>query len=116
MIELLGAFLTDLKNGQNPSKSTIVGQTLRNYVKLGSDCFWLLLGSPLTIKDPTTLMQTKPYLHPYLHELISQQSAWVQPKPRREPYTYRMLATQARFLATSALSPNSVFLTKEYVV
>jgi hypothetical protein len=116
MIELLGAFLTDLKNGHNPSKSTIVGQTLRNYVKSGSDCFSLLIGSPLTITDPSTLLQTKPYLHPYLHELISQRSAWVQPKPRKEPYTYRMLATQARFLAKSVLSPNIVFLTKEYVV
>ena len=60
--------------------------------------------------------QKKAYLHPYLHELISQRSAWTQPTPRKEPYTYRMLATQARFLAQSASSPASLFLTKEYVV
>jgi hypothetical protein len=93
-----------------------MGQTLRNYVKAATDCFSLLQGKPFTIYDIATLSQKKAYLHPYLHELISQRSNWTQPKPRKEPYTYRMLATQAHFLASSALSPTNVFLSKEYAV
>jgi hypothetical protein len=116
MIDLLGAFLTEVKNGNNLSNSKISGQTLRNYVRAATDCFSLLTGTPLTIIDPTTNLQKKAYLHPYIHELISQRAAWSQPTPRKEPYTYRMLATQATFLATSTLSPNKTFLTQEYVV
>ena len=38
MIDLLGAFLTDVKNGNNLSNTKITGQTLRNYVKSATDC------------------------------------------------------------------------------
>jgi hypothetical protein len=116
MIDLLGAYLTEAKNGNNMSHTKITGQSLRNYIKSAADCFSLLKGSPLTIYDLSTLTQKKAYLHPYLHELISQRSAWIQPKPRKEPYTYRMLATQARFLANLALPSMLAFLGKEYVV
>jgi hypothetical protein len=116
MIDLLGAFLTDVKNGNNLSNTKITGQTLRNYVKLATDCFSLLTGSPLQIYDIATLSQKKAYLHPYLQELISQRSKWTQPKPRKEPYTYCMLANQTSFLACSALTPTKGFLQKDYVV
>ena len=116
MIDLLGAFLTDVKNGNNPSKTKLMGQTLRNYVKSATDCFSLLTGSPMTIYDIATLSEKKAHLHPYIQELISQRSTWAQPKPRKEPYTYRMLATQARFLAGSALPLAKSFLQTEYVV
>jgi hypothetical protein len=116
MIDLLGAFLTDVKNGNNPSKTKIMGQTLRNYVKSATDCLSLLTGSPISIMDLATMSQKKAHLHPYIQELISQRSAWAQPKPRKEPYTYRMLATQARFLAKSQLSLTKAFFQKEYVV
>jgi hypothetical protein len=117
MNDLLGAFLTDVKNRNNLSNTKITGQTLRNYVKSATDCFSILTGSPLQIYDIATLSQKKAYLHPYLQELILQRSNWTQPKPRKEPYTYRMLANQASFLARSAaLNPNKVFLQKEYVV
>jgi hypothetical protein len=49
MINLLGAFLTDVKNGNNLSNTKITGQTLRNYLKSATDCFSLLTGSPLQI-------------------------------------------------------------------
>jgi hypothetical protein len=116
MIDILGAFLTDVKNGNNPSKTKLTGQTLRNYVKSATDCFSLLTGKPVSIFDPATLSQKKVHLHPYLQELISQRAAWAQPKPRKEPYTYRMLANQASFLARSPLSPTTAFLQKDYVV
>ena len=116
MIDLLGAFLTDIKNGNNLSNTKITGQTLRNYVKLATDCFSLLTGSPLQIYDIAMLSQKKAYLHPYLQELISQRSNWTQPKSRKEPYTYPMLATQASFLARLAPIPTKVFLQKAYVV
>jgi hypothetical protein len=116
MIDLLGAFLTEVKNGNNLSKTKLTGQTLRNYVKAATDCFSLLMGSPLTITDLATLSQKRAHLHPYIQELISQHSNWAQPKPRKEPYTYRMLATQARFLATLAAPLITSFLHKEYVV
>jgi hypothetical protein len=103
MINLLGAFLTDVKNGNNFSNSKITGQTLQNYVKSATDCFSLLTGFPLQIYDIATLSQKKACLHPYLQELISQGSNWTQPKPRKESYTYRMLANQASFIARSAL-------------
>jgi hypothetical protein len=116
MIDLLGAFITNVKNGHNLLKTKIMGQTLRNYVEAAIDYFSLLQGKPLTIYDVATLSQKKVYLHPYLHELISQRSNWTQPKPRKEPYKYRMLSTQARFLARSALSPTNTFLSKEYAI
>jgi hypothetical protein len=116
MIDVLGAFLTDVKNGNNLSQSKITGQTLRNYVKAATDCFSLLTGLPVTVYDLATMSQKKAYLHPYLQELISQRSNWTQPKPRKEPYTYRMIATQARFLARSSISSTKLFLHKEYVV
>jgi hypothetical protein len=117
MIDLLGAFLTDIKNGNNLSNMKITGQTLQNYIKLATICFSLLTGSPLQIYDIPTLSQKKAYLHPYLQELISQQSNWTQPKPCKEPYTYRMLANQASFLACSAaLPPTTFFLQNDYVV
>jgi hypothetical protein len=46
MIDLLRAFLTDVKNGNNLSKTKITGQTLRNYVKAATDCFSLLKDHP----------------------------------------------------------------------
>jgi hypothetical protein len=116
MIDLLGAFLTDVKDGNNFSNTKITAQTLKNYVKSATDCFSLLTGSPLQIYDIATLSQKKAYLHPYLQELILQQSNWTQPKSWKEPYTYRMLANQASFLAQPALTPTKVFLQKDYAV
>jgi hypothetical protein len=116
IIDFLGAFLTDVKKGNNLSNTKITAQTLQNYVKLATDCFSLLTGSPLQIYDISTLSKKKAYLHPYLQELILQRSNWTQPKPRKEPYTYRMLANQASFLARSAIIPTKVFLQKDYVV
>jgi hypothetical protein len=116
VIDLLGAFLTEVKNGNNLSKTKLTGQTLRNYVKAATDCCSLLTGSPMTITDLATLTQKKAHMHPYLQELISQRSHWAQPKPRKEPYTYRMLATQARFLVNLQLPLITSFLQKEYVV
>jgi hypothetical protein len=72
--------------------------------------------SPVTIYDLAMHAQKKAYLHPYLHELISQCSNWMQLKPRKEPYMYCMLATQPCFLACSTLPPTKMFLHKEYVV
>jgi hypothetical protein len=99
MIDLLGAFPTDVKNGNNLSHAKITGQTLRNYVNSATDCFLLLTSSPLQIYDIATLSQIIAYMHPYLQELISQRSKWTQPKPRTELCTYCMLANQASSLA-----------------
>jgi hypothetical protein len=116
MIDLLGAFLTEVKSGTNLSKTTLTGQTLRNYVKAATDCFSLLTGTPFTITDLATLSQKQAHLHPYIQELISQRSNWAQPKPRKEPYTYCMLATQARFLSKLPAPLITSFFHKEYVV
>jgi hypothetical protein len=72
IINVLGAFLTEVKNGNNFSKSKLTGQTLCNYVKAATDCFSLLKGKSVCIYDPATLVQKKVHLHPYLQELISQ--------------------------------------------
>jgi hypothetical protein len=71
MIDILGAFLTDVKNGNNLSNTKITGQTLQNYVKSATNLFSILTGSPLQIYDIATLSQKKAYLHPYLQERIS---------------------------------------------
>jgi hypothetical protein len=116
MIDLLGAYLLDVKRGKNLSGAHLTGQSLRNYIRAATDCLSILSGSRLDISDLDSVSQKKVYLHPYLHELISQRSAWTKPAARKEPYTYRMLATQHRFLQKSPGDPMTTFLTKEYAV
>ncbi len=87
MIDLLGAYLVEVKQGKNLSGVHLTGQSLRNYVKAAADCFSILIGSKLNIYDLDTLSQKRVYLHPYLHELITQRAVWTKPKARKEPYT-----------------------------
>jgi hypothetical protein len=116
MIDLLGAYLVEVKQGKNLSGVHLTGQSLRNYVKAAADCFSILIGSKLNIYDLDTLSQKRVYLHPYLHELITQRAVWTKPKARKEPYTYRMLATHARHLKTLSSDPLQTFLSKSYAV
>jgi hypothetical protein len=59
MINLLGAFLTNIKNGNNLSNTKIAGHTFRNYVKSANDCFSRFTGPPFSIYDLPTLSQKK---------------------------------------------------------
>jgi hypothetical protein len=116
MIDLLGAYLVEVKQGKNLSGLHLTGQSLRNYVKAAADCFSILIGSKLNIYDLDTLAQKRVYLHPYLHELITQRAVWTKPKPRKEPYTYRMLATQARYLRKTSSDAFQTFQSKPYAI
>ena len=116
MIDLLGAYLVEVKQGKNLSGAHLTGQSLRNYVKAAADCFSILLGSKLNIYNLDTLAQKRVYLHPYLHELITQRAVWTKPKTRKEPYTYRMLVTQARHLTKRSSDPMRTYLSKPYAV
>jgi hypothetical protein len=116
MVDLLGAFLLEVKRGHNLSGTHLTGQSLRNYVKAAGDCFSVLSGARINIYDLDTLSQKRVFLHPYLHELISQRTTWSKPKPRKEPYTYRMLATHSAFLAASRVDPYLRFVGSDYAV
>jgi hypothetical protein len=72
MVDLLGAFLLDVKQGKNLSGAHLTGQSLRNDVKAAGDCFFVLSGKRINIYDLDTLSQKRVFLHPYLHEIISQ--------------------------------------------
>jgi hypothetical protein len=116
MIDLLGAYLVEVKRGRNLSGAHLTGQSLRNYLKAAADCFSILIRSKLNIYDLDTLAQKRVYLHPYLRELITQRAVWMKPKPHKEPYTYRMLATKARHIRTLSPDVMTTYLGKSYTV
>jgi hypothetical protein len=116
MIDVLGAYIRALRNGDNLLKLLISGQTLRNYAKSAADCLTLLTGRPCTYYDPATLSMKRVSLHPYLQEQISLRAAWTPPKPRKEPFTYLMLAVHATSVLQCAPDPYFSYLSLPYAV
>jgi hypothetical protein len=96
VIDTLGAYLEDVKIGNNLQNMQLTGQSLRNYVTAATVCIHLITGHMPQYKDPATLAQKRIYLHPYLHEKITQRTTWTKPTDLKEPFTYRMLAAHAR--------------------
>jgi hypothetical protein len=101
MIDILGAFLFEVKQGNNLQKLLLSGQSLRNYLKAAATCLSLLSGQPVTYYDANTMSQKHPSLHPYLQEMISQRDNWTKPQTQKEPFTYRMLAEHATTLVST---------------
>jgi hypothetical protein len=116
MIDILGAYLTAVRQGNNLTKAFITGQTLRNYAKSAADCLTILTGGPCTYYDPATMSMKRMSLHPYLNEQIAQRSTWTKPTPRKEPFTYRMLAVHAQQLLSSHSDPRRIYFSLSYVV
>jgi hypothetical protein len=103
VIDTLGAFLEDVKSGKNLQNIQLSGQSLRNYVTAAALFFKLLTGTMPQYFDAATLSQKKIYLHPYLHEKISQRTVWTKPTLQKEPFTHRMLLAHARTHLTPVL-------------
>ena len=116
MIDILGAYLTAVRNGHNLTSTFITGQTLCNYAKSAADCLTILTGGPCTYYDPATMSMKRVSLHPYLNEQITQRSTWTKPKPRKEPFTYRMLAVHAEQLLSPSKDPLVVYTSLSYAV
>jgi hypothetical protein len=116
MIDTLGAFLAEVKAGQNLQSMRLTGQSLRNYVTAAALCFSLLTGKMPQYYDPVTLAQKRIYLHPYLHENISQRAIWSKPQQLKEPFTYKMLRDHACMLRRHMKRLPDTFLGLDYVV
>jgi hypothetical protein len=116
MIDTLGAYLEDVKKGNNLQSIRLSGQSLRNYVTAAALCFSLLTGVMPQYYDPVTLAQKRIYLHPYLHEKITQRTIWSTPALLKEPFTYKMLGDQAIYLRKLMKTTPTTFFTLEYVV
>jgi hypothetical protein len=116
MIDTLGAFLADVKDGKNLQSVRLTGQSLRNYVTAAALCFSLLTGKMPQYYDPVTLAQKRIYLHPYLHEHISQRAIWSTPQLLKEPFTYKMLRDHACMLSRHMKQLSMTFLELDYVV
>jgi hypothetical protein len=97
VIDTIGAFIDDIKSGDNIQHLHLGGQSLRNYTSAAALCFRLLTGKTPQYYDPATLTQQRVYLHPYLHDKIQQRTSWSTPKPLKEPFTYLMLEVHARY-------------------
>jgi hypothetical protein len=117
IIDTLGAFLEDVKTGNNLQHIQLSGQSLRNYVTAAALCFKLLTGTMPQYFDPATLSQKRIYLHPYLHEKITQRTTWTRPNQQKEPFTYRMLAAHAKkHLGHNPKQSTTQFLGLQHVV
>jgi hypothetical protein len=93
------------------------GQSLRNYVTAAAVCIQLITGHMPQYKDPATLTQKRIYLHPYLHEKITQRTTWTKPNDQKEPFTYKMLAAHARaHLRPTPKNAQSQFVGLHHVV
>ncbi len=90
IIDTIGAFLDDLKKGNNLQGLHLTGQSLRNYIISAALCFKLLTGVTTQYYDPATMMQKRIYLHPYLQDKIVQRTTWSNPTKQKEPFTYGM--------------------------
>jgi hypothetical protein len=116
LIDILGAYLDDVKSGNNLQKMHLTGQSLRNYVTAAAMCMSLLTGIIPQYYDTATLSNKRIFLHPYLHEKIMQRAVWSKPGQLKEPFTYRMLAVQARLLFQRKTEHRYSFLGLDYVV
>ena len=116
LIDTLGAYLEDVKKGNNLQKLHLTGQSLRNYVTAAAMCMSLLTGVMPQYYDPATLSHKRIFLHPYLHERIMQRSIWSKPEQLKEPFTYRMLADHARLLAKKNKVFSYSFVGLDYAV
>jgi hypothetical protein len=116
LIDTLGAYLEDVKQGRNLQKIQLTGQSLRNYITAAALCMSLLTGTTPQYYDPTTLSHKRIFLHPYLHEKINQRSIWSKPEQLKEPFTYRMLQVHATMLSATASGHQTSFTGLEYVV
>jgi hypothetical protein len=117
IIDTIGAFLEDIKSGDNIQKIQLSGQSLRNYTTAAALCIQLLTGKMPQYFDPATLSQKRIYLHPYLHDKIAQRLTWAKPTPQKEPFTYRMLSIHARtHLASKSNDSTSSFHSLNHVV
>ena len=117
VIDTIGAFLDHIKTGNNLQKVHLTGQSLRNYTTAAALCFQLLTGIMPQYKDPTTLLQKRIYLHPYLHDKIAQRTTWSSPKALKEPFTYRMLAMHAsKYLSGTKTETYHTFYGLNHVV
>jgi hypothetical protein len=117
IIDTIGAFLDDLKKGNNLQGLHLTGQSLRNYIISAALCFKLLTGVTTQYYDPATMMQKRIYLHPYLQDKIVQRTTWSNPTKQKEPFTYKMLAAHAKcYLKTKAKDSHSQFSNLNHVV
>jgi hypothetical protein len=116
LIDTLGAYLEDVKKGNNLQKLHLTGQSLRNYVTAAAMCMSLLTGVMPQYYDPATLSHKRIFLHPYLHERIMQRSIWSKPEQLKEPFTYRMLADHASLLAKKNKVYSYSFVGLDYAV
>jgi hypothetical protein len=117
IIDTIGAFLENVKSGQNLHDMHLTGQSLRNYVNAAALCIQLLTGKMPQYHDPATLLQKRIYLHPYLNDKITQRTNWSKPKPLKEPFTYAMLAAHAKkHLKSTSKDPRRSFCSLNHVV
>ena len=117
IIDTIGAFLDDIKQGKNIQNLHLTGQSLRNYIIAAALCFQLLTGVTTQYYDLATLMQKRIYLHPYLQDKIAQRSIWTNPTQQKEPFTYKMLETHANtFLRSTGKDSHSQFSSLNHVV
>ncbi len=117
VIDTIGAFIDEVKAGNNLQGMHLTGQSLRNYTAAAALCFQLLTGVMPQYYDPTTLLQKRIYLHPYLHDKIAQRTTWSAPKALKEPFTYRMLEIHANhFLKQSKRDSYAQFFSLNHVV
>ena len=117
IIDTIGAFLDDIKKGNNLQGLHLTGQSLRNYIISAALCFKLLTGVTTQYYDPATMTHKRIYLHPYLHDKIVQRTTWSNPTKQKEPFTYRMLEVHAKqYLKTIRKDSNSQFYSLNHVV
>jgi hypothetical protein len=117
IIDTIGAFIDEVKSGNNIQGLHLTGQSLRNYTTAAALCFQLLTGTMPQYYDQTTLTQKRIYLHPYLHDKISQRTTWSNPTTQKEPFTYRMLSLHASYhLKRSHKDSFSTFFSLNHVV
>ena len=117
VIDTIGAFIDAVKTGNNLQSMHLTGQLLRNYTTAAALCFHLLTGVMPQYYNPTTLMQKRIYLHPYLHDKIAQRTIWSKPTALKEPFTYRMLEIHAEFyLKQQQKDSHTTFYSLNHVV
>jgi hypothetical protein len=98
LIDTIGAFLDDIKAGNNLQSIHLSSQSLRNYTTAAAMCFKLLTGTTAQYYDPATMLQKRIYLHPFLQDKIVQRQHWSAPTQQKEPFTYCMLKAHAQHL------------------
>jgi hypothetical protein len=116
IIDTIGAYVEDVKEGNNLKCMHLQGQSLRNYITAATLCIALLTGVQPLYYDPATLSQKRIYLHPYLQDKVVQRTTWSTPKPQKEPFTYRMLAEHAKLLKPNTSDSCTLFYGLDHVV